>query len=310
MESQRKRILIIGGYGMVGSNLARLLRSVDSSIELVLSGRNPQNGEQLADELKNAETAYVNLEEGFDLSKLGNIDLIITAMQDRSNISREIAISNGISCITVSELADQISPTTFLCLQKPIVAPIVFAGHWQAGLLTLAVKHLAAKFDHITRIEMAGLYDKKDRVGPEVANDVNDFIGQALIRRDGKWLSVPAKDNQREICLYNRSLAKGHPLSTLDVPSIAAFTNAANIRFDFAIGESIGSSRGSEASHDLYIDMEGVLFTGKKTKLRKRKFSTDRRGCLFNNRKDIGAKWKERNKGRRPVSSGNHCSGN
>lgn len=268
MESQRKRILIIGGYGMVGSKIARLIRSVDTSIELVLSGRNPQNGEQLADELKNAETAYVNLEEGFGLSKFGDIDLIITAMQDRRNISREIAISNGIACITVSELADQISPTTFLSLQKPIVAPIVFAGHWQAGLLTLVIKHLAAKFDHITRIEMAGLYDEKDHVGPEVANDVNGFIGQALIRQDGEWLSVPAKDNPREICLYNRSLVKGHPLSTLDVPSIAAFTNAANIRFDFATGESIGSSRVLEASHDLYIDMEGVLLSGKKTKLR------------------------------------------
>ena len=68
MKSQRKRILIIGGYGMLGSNIARLIRNVDPSIELILSGRNPLKGEQLSDELKNAETAYVNLEEGLDLS--------------------------------------------------------------------------------------------------------------------------------------------------------------------------------------------------------------------------------------------------
>jgi hypothetical protein len=115
---------------------------------------------------------------------------------------------------------------------------------------------------------MAGLYDEKDHVGPEVANDVGNFIGQALIRQDGEWLSVPAIDNPREIFLNNRSMVKGYPLGTLDVPSIAAFTNAANIRFDFATGESIGSSRGLQASHDLYIDMEGRLFSGQETKLR------------------------------------------
>ncbi|WP_166333084.1 hypothetical protein [Sphingobacterium chungjuense] len=165
MESQSKRILIIGGYGMVGSKIARLIRSADTCIELVLAGRNPQSGELLAAELGNSETAYVNLEKGFELNKFCKIDLIITAMQDRLNISREMAILNGIACITVSELADQISPTTFLSLHKTIVAPIVFAGHWQAGILTLVVKQLAAKFDHITNIEMAGLYDKKDAVG-------------------------------------------------------------------------------------------------------------------------------------------------
>jgi hypothetical protein len=268
MKSQRKRVLIVGGYGMVGSNIARLIRQADNTIELILAGRNPQSGALLAKELNNSEVAYINLEEGFDVSHFGKIDLIISALQDQRNILRETAISNGIACITLSELADQISPTAFLGLQKTIVAPVVFAGHWQAGLLTLIVKHLAAKFNHITHIETAGLYDEKDRVGPEVANDVSGFVGQALIRQDGKWLSVQAKDHARVIDLYNHSSAVGYPLSTLDVPSIAAFTSAPNIRFDFAIGESIGSSKGLEASHDLYVDIEGVLLSGKKKKLR------------------------------------------
>ncbi len=268
MESQKKRILIVGGYGQVGTNVARIIREADSTIELILAGRNPQKGELLAKELTSAETAYINLEEGFTLAEFQKIDLIISALDDHSNILRETAILNGIACITVSELANQISTTAFLSLHKTISAPIVFAGHWQAGLLTLVVKELSSRFSRITRVETAGLYDEKDPVGPLVAEEVTGFIGQALIRQDGNWLYVDSKENTRVLHLYDDSSVIGHPMSALDVPSIAAFTNAYDIRFDFAVGESIGSNRGLTASHDLYIEMAGLSLSGERKKLR------------------------------------------
>jgi len=268
MYSYKKRILIVGGYGQVGSNIARLIRKADNDTELILAGRNPQSGDILAKELTNAETAYINLEEGFNVIQFGKIDLIISAVDDYSNILREIAITNGIACIAVSELADQIAPTAFLSIHKTISAPIVFAGHWQGGLLTLVVKHLAAKFSRINKIETAGLYDPKDPVGPLVTEEVKGFVGKALIRQDAKWLFKESKANARIIELYNHTSAIGYPMSTLDVPSIAAFTGAENIRFDFIIGESIGSSKGLQASHDLYIEIEGTLLSGGNTKLR------------------------------------------
>lgn len=268
MELQDKRILIVGGYGLVGSHIARLIRKDYKDIKLILAGRNPKNGEQLVNELSNAKTAYLNLDEGLDLSAFGKIDLIITAMDDHTNILRETAILNKIAIVTVSEVASQIAPTAFLGLHKEIYAPVVFAGHWQAGILTLVVKELAGKFDRIIGVETAGLYDEKDPIGPLVASQVSNFIGQALLRKGGKWLFVDAKDNAREINLHNHTSVTGYPMGTLDVPSIASFTNAANVRFDFATGVSIGSARGLEASHDLYIDIEGILSNGEQTKVR------------------------------------------
>lgn len=265
---KQKKILIIGGYGQVGTNIARLIREADSTIVLILGGRNPQNGESLVKELKHAETVYVNLSENFNLAQFQRVDLIISALDDHSNILRETAISNGIACITISELADRVSTTAFLGLHQTISAPIVFAGHWQAGLLTLVIKQLASGFSKITTVASAGLYDEKDPVGPLVAEEVIGFVGKALIREDGNWLYVNSKDNTRLIKLHDGSLAVGHPMSALDVPSIAAFTDARNIRFDFIVGDSIGSSKGLIASHDLYIEMEGISLSGEEKILR------------------------------------------
>lgn len=268
MEINKRRILIVGGYGLVGSNIARLIRNEYKSIELILAGRNPQNGDALAEELTNAETAYLNLKEGFNLSHYGKLDLVITAMEDRTNALREAAISSKIASIHISELAEEISPTMFLSLHQTFAAPIVLAAHWQAGIMTLVAKHVASKFSHITRVDSAGVYDRQDPIGPLVANELDGFVGKAFLRKEGKWQFVDATEESRILHLHDGSSITAFPMSTLDVPSMAAFTGSSNVRFDFAIGASIGTKKGLAASHDLYIDIEGVLLSGKTTKIR------------------------------------------
>lgn len=57
-------------------------------------------------------------------------------------------------------------------------------------------------------------------------------------------------------------------MSLLDLPSLAAATDAPNIRFDFVEAESIGTKAGNSPSQDLYIEISGQLITGKSTTLR------------------------------------------
>ncbi|RZL99411.1 MAG: hypothetical protein EOO88_59640 [Pedobacter sp.] len=208
------------------------------------------------------------MDQGIDLNIYGKTDLIIVCVDDPKNILREAAISNGIACITITELSEDIAPTLFFSIHKMPSAPIVLASHWQAGIMTLVIKQLSTRFTEIVGVETAAVYDDLDPIGPLVESQVGSFVGRALIRIQGNWQWLDAKNNARALRMHNGEAAEGHPMSTYDVPAIGALTGAPDIRFDFVTGRSIGTHKGLAASHDLYIDMEGKLLSGEVKKLR------------------------------------------
>jgi hypothetical protein len=266
------RILIAGGYGVIGTNIARNIRRTYENVEITLSGRNHENGNALAQELGNAKTIYLDMKnpdsiESFDF---GQYDLIIAALRDSSDILSNAAIKHGIAHIGLSEVADQVVPLLFKGIQSSPKRPIAFLAHQDAGVVTLLAKKAAEKFSHVHSIEIAGVYDDLDKLGPMNQSDFENSAGlteRALLLKDGKWIWIDPAKNVRKIQLEDRVM-DGYPVSLLDVPSLAGITKATNIRWDYVQGDSIGTLAGNKPSHDTYIDIQGTLLSGKTAKHR------------------------------------------
>ncbi|ATF13290.1 hypothetical protein HPY28_01435 [Brevibacillus sp. HB1.2] len=257
------RLLIAGGYGVIGSAIARLIRSINKNVEIVLAGRNPEKGAPLARELGHSQTAYLDLTSGQTIENLGELDLIVVALQDPGDVLLQAALTKGIAHIGITKLADELSTLTFAALQTPPKRPIVPLGHAQTGILTFVAAQAAMDFALVESIELASLHDERDLIGPSTLEESEGFISRALLRQDAQWKWVDATQHGRLVRLSGDYSVEGFPMAILDVPNLASITGAPNVRFDFVLGDSIGTRAGKSASQDLYIEMKGFLKTGK-----------------------------------------------
>jgi hypothetical protein len=256
-----KRILIAGGYGLIGSTFARHIRKAGWDVDLVLGGRNPAKGEALAREL-DAETVYLDVEQGHLPKDFGTFDLVVATLYDPSGRLIDAALEHGVAHIGITTLADGVAPILFSALRSPPVKPVVLLGHWQAGVLLWGAAKLAESFARVDSVKAVGLYDPLDPLGTMSVSDVDSMIGRALVREDGNWTWVDAHSHARQIELPQGGQVEGVPLGILDVPSLAAVTAAKNVRMDMVVAPSRGTQAGRAASHDIYIEMDGQSRAG------------------------------------------------
>ena len=253
------RILIAGGYGLVGGLVARHVRAAGHDVELILAGRNPMAGEALAQEL-GASTARIDVTKP-DLAQIGPVDLVVAALQDPYEALLLAALRSGAAHIGVTRTADTMSPVA-VAAAAFASRPVLLLGHWQAGVMTLVAQAAARAFTRVERIEMAALYDYADPIGPMTAGDSQGFVGRALTRSEGLWVSVDAAVGGRQVARRGQPAFDAMPMGVLDVPGLAIMTGAPNVRFDLGTGESRGTQAGQAASHELFIDITGQVGSG------------------------------------------------
>lgn len=258
-----QRVLIAGGYGLVGGTIARLIREAGHDVEILLGGRNPGAGEALADEIGGARAVRIDTDDvGTSLAALGPLDLVVSALKDPGDELSRAAILAGVAHIGISKTCDQLAPLMFSALEPRIAAPVVMLGHWQAGVMTMAALHASTQFAEVSSIDCAALFDELDPIGEMSASDSQGFFSRALVRVNRQWQWIDSAANARQPLDASGKAFDAMPMGVLDVASLAAATGAPNIRFDLGIGESQGTRNGQTASHDIYIELAGVRRDG------------------------------------------------
>ena len=232
-------VLIIGGSGVVGSRAAKTLRKLQPNLPLTLGVRNLGKAQALARELGNAEAVSIDLErKDLGLPESAAFSAVVVLLKDDTLNSMKYAQAKGVPYVSFSDFVFDIGPEVALHIQHPTRSPVLTLGHFLGGTVTLATLHFAREFRRVDAIEISAVFDEADVGGPAAQGDtdrVMKTLPSPLLLADGKFLWAQGDDTGRDFIGVDGTKWRGRAYPLLDVVSLAAATEAKNIRLDFAV---------------------------------------------------------------------------
>ncbi|OKH90965.1 saccharopine dehydrogenase [Streptomyces uncialis] len=259
---QSESVLILGGTGQAGAGAAALLRQWHPALPLTIAGRDLDRAQRVADELGAATATTIDLRRGdLGLPADHHYSAVVAALWDDRLHGLRYAQRHGLPYLSISSGLTDIAPEVVAGAQRANAAPILVASHYCAGTVVLAALHTARRFGRVDSIRIGAVLDETDTGGPAGIADLERWstaTTAGLVRRDGVFHWITDPDAQADVRGTDGTGLPGRSIAILDVPSLALATDAPDVRFDFAVGESTGRRRGEPASFEVRIDLEGT----------------------------------------------------
>ncbi|VXC25779.1 Saccharopine dehydrogenase [Arthrobacter sp. 9V] len=187
-------VLIVGGYGTVGTALTRL---ASTEWPLLLTGRNPERGSHLTGHNVSVQKWDLNHSEPF----AAKVRAVISTVNDPHDRVLRAAVGSGIPYVDVTRWTSRVTRAiTLASLLKP-TAPVLLSSGWMGGVTNIVAALLAQDLGGARHIDVAIRYDTSDQAGA----DSVDFIdrlglnfevrkgGQAAVVRpltDTRWVDI------------------------------------------------------------------------------------------------------------------------
>jgi len=252
-------VLMLGGYGSLGSRTSRLLRQLHPELPIIVAGRDAGKAAAFADALGRATAARIDLGKArLGLPADTDPGLVVTALRDLSLNSMRYAQAQRIPYVALSDGAFEIGPVVARHIHNP-AAPILLLGHSIGSVPALASLHFAREFKTVEAIEIGLVFDPDDPLGPASAMDMERIAkvgSSALLLDGGRWRWVHMGEARRSFTGIGGVPHAGEAVGLVDVLTLAA-TETRSIRVDIAVGQTETRRRGEAPSHEVIIEITG-----------------------------------------------------
>lgn len=263
-------VLITGGYGVVGQQLARAIRLRYRTLPLVLAGRNPDQATALINELGYASAYHLDISQPVSLHGM-RLRAIIAASNDPQDHLLLAALRYAIPYVDITRWTERVRLGLALTEGKVIQSPVMFSSAWMAGVAAVICVHMARQLQKVDQVDISVLYSMKDKAGPNSIEYMDRLATPFSVRIGGKFRSVMPFTDPRRVEFPGGHCGNVYRLDTPDqltLPeTIGASTVAARIAFDSKLATA---------------SLVALVRSGVWRMLSGRRFDALRRGLLFN----------------------------
>jgi hypothetical protein len=264
-------ILLIGGYGAIGTSTARTLRADHPDVPLLIGGRDRAKAARAAAEIGNAEGVVLNL-AATDLG-VGQrpVSAVAVFLRDDKATSLRFAQSRGVPHFGIASGLQEIGPEVAAFMHRPNAAPVVLGAEWLVGATTVPTLEFAKAFSEVHDITLGALVDEQEVIGSASTADIEHLsttFPAALARRDGAYSWLVGDDATAEFHAVDGTAVKAAAFSSIDIVSLATVTGAANVQFNLASGISSTRRRGGPLSTEIVVEIAGMDHEGRRLRTR------------------------------------------
>lgn len=237
MTPEQPPVLIVGGYGVVGAQVAHILRQRHPALPLAIAGRSLAAAQAAAAELPGAIGVRLDLAEPNPLQALPFVpSAILAAANDPGDHLLLAAVAAGAPYVDITRWTERLRTALLRLSASRPQAPVIFASAWMAGVAATVAAAAARELARIDALDIDVLYALRDRAGPDSFEYADRLATPFPVWRDGVQRLVRPMTDARRV-----TFARGAPTRTwrFDTPdqltlplTLGAREAAARITYD------------------------------------------------------------------------------
>lgn len=226
----KNQVLLVGGYGVVGHQLAKIIRQEHPDLPLILGGRTLAAAQRAAAELGNANGLKIDIADPDPLAAAtSGIRAVVAVANDPHCTLMRSAIARGVPLIDITKWTEKLHEAVLLASVLDLRSPAVLSSSWMAGVSAILAKHSTAKLAVVDAIDTAVLFALEDKAGPNSV-EYADRLGMPFrVMSEGEWRRVKPMSDPEEVSFPGGYTGKAFRFDEPSQETLALYTGAANV---------------------------------------------------------------------------------